>query len=216
MIWKPLRHVYIKTTDLSRNLQGSFSGGLDVLYRVWSRIYDVTARLDPAYLEYLHKMVDAVVQPGDRTLDMGSGTGLATLRAAAVARQVVGVDPSREMTRRLRRKLEREKILNVRVRDGQVPRALEPGEVFDSVISSFMLAHLLPAQRKELLARLYQHIVPGGRLGLFSSRGEIAASFQTKSELWDNLSAAGFHNIRISDVADIYRITTAVKTRLLV
>ena len=85
---------------------------------------------------------------------------------------------------------------------------------FDAVISSFMLAHLRPAQRTELLAHTYLRLNPGGRIGLFSARGEVAPSFQTKDELWNNLTAAGYHDVLIRDVADVYRVTTAKKTLL--
>lgn len=39
----------------------------------------------------------------------------------------------------------------------------------------------------------------------------IASTFQTKEELINNLSSAGFNNILIEDVDDIYRISTATK-----
>lgn len=48
-------------------------------------------------------------------------------------------------------------------------------------------------------------------MGLFSAQGEIAATFETKDEIIKNLQAAGFQKIKIDDVSDIYRITTAEK-----
>jgi len=184
------------------------------LYKVWSKFYDRTVQLDPAYVRHLREMIDAVVRVGDTVLDIGCGTGLGTTYAAIRARKVLAVDPSEEMTLRLEQKISRERLDNVELRRGFFPDALEEGETFDAVISSFMLPHLSPGQRTVLLAQTYRCLNPGGRIGLFSAQGEIAPSFQTKDELWDNLSSAGYHNIRIRDVADVYRITTAKKTLL--
>ncbi len=199
---------------MSRGLQGSFTGRVEVLYKLWSRFYDRSVKLDPAYMRHLREMIDAVVQAGDQVLDIGSGTGLGSLHAALRARRVVAVDPSEEMASRFERKLARLRLDNLELRRGVFPDALEEGETFDAVISSFMLAHLRPAQRTELLAHTYLRLNPGGRIGLFSARGEVAPSFQTKDELWNNLTAAGYHDVLIRDVADVYRVTTAKKTLL--
>ena len=80
--------------------------------------------------------------PVDTTLDVGSGTGLGTSYAATIAARVVAIDPSKEMTARLYGKIRIHDLENVEVRQGHFPDALLPGESFDSVISSFMLAHL--------------------------------------------------------------------------
>jgi len=195
-------------------MQGKFTRRIDALYRVWSGVYDRSVRLDPAYVRYLRETIDAVVRAGDAALDIGCGTGLGTTYAAIRASKVLAVDPSAAMTRKLEDKIARARLDNVELRRGFFPDELQEGETFDAVISSFMLAHLPPAARAELLARTYDVLNPGGRIGLFSARGEVAPSFQTKDELWQNLSAAGYHDIRIRDVADVYRITTAKKTLL--
>ena len=204
----------MKATDVSRGLQGGFTGRVEVLYKLWSRFYDRSVKLDPAYMRHLREMIDMVVRAGDHALDIGCGTGLGSIHAAVRARKVVAVDPSEEMTTRFQRKPARLRLGNVELRRGFFPDVLQQDETFDAVISSFMLAHLVPAQRAELLAHTYLHLNPGGRIGLFSARGEVAPSFQTKGELWENLSSAGYHDIRIRDVADVYRVTTAKKTLL--
>ena len=199
----------MRATDLSRGLQGRFPGHLERLYSVWSKVYDISIRLDPAYQRQLRQMVELVVDHEDNVIDLGCGTGQATIPAAARAKRVVGIDPSAAMTRRLEGKIRRRGLTNIEVRLGFFPQRLEPGESFHSAISSFMLAHLPPPQRALLLQQVYDCLNPGGRLGLFSAQGEVAPSFQTRDELWQNLSGAGFHDIQIRDVSDVYRITTA-------
>ena len=168
-------------------------------------------KLDPAYPRGLRQMIDATVWRGDLTLDIGCGTGLGTVRTAEIATHVIGIDPSEAMTRQLRRKLRQRGLRNIEVRLGLFPEVLTDGELAHSVISSFMLAHLEPPQRKLMIAQMFDWLQPGGRLGLFSARGEVAHSFQTRVELRDNLSGAGFEQVEILDVWDVYRITTACK-----
>lgn len=210
-LWKPLRIAYIKTTDLTHGYQGSAPPRLLRFYRLWAPIYDLTVRLDPAYLRALKRMVTSVVRPGDATLDVGSGTGLGSVFAASIAARVVAIDPSPEMTTRLHRKLRRRRLENVEVRQGYFPDSLVAGESFDSVISSFMMAHLETEERARAIVAMFRCLKPGGRLGLFAAQGEIAPTFQTSAELEEQLSLAGFERFEATDLSDIYRITTATR-----
>ncbi len=58
---------------------------------------------------------------------------------------------------------------------------------------------------------MFEHLKSGGRIGLFEAQGEIAPTFQTKKEIETNLLNAGFDDISIDDVSDIYRMATAAK-----
>jgi len=210
-LWKPLRVIYIRATDLTHGYQGSAPARLRRFYRMWAPIYDLSIRLDPGYLRRLKQMVELVVRPGDVTLDVGSGTGLGTVHAASIAAKVVAIDPSREMTTRLEKKIRGRRLENVEVRHGCFPDALAPGESFDSVTSSFMLAHLDLEERSRAIMEMSRCLKRGGRLGLFAAQGEIASTFQTRAELGQQLSAAGLTNSNVMDLSDIYRITTATK-----
>jgi cyclopropane fatty-acyl-phospholipid synthase-like methyltransferase len=210
-LWKPFRIAYIKTTDLNYGYQGSVPAKLLRFYRLWAPIYDLSVCLDPAYPHSLKRMVASVVRPGDTSLAVGSGTGLGTAYAASIAARVVAIDPSKEMAARLYKKIRTGKLENVEVRQGYFPDALLPGEFFDSVISSFMLAHLKRDERACAIIAMFHCLKRGGRLGLFSAQGEIAPTFQTRNEVEEHLSAAGFAKPEVTDVSDIYRITTATR-----
>jgi hypothetical protein len=58
---------------------------------------------------------------------------------------------------------------------------------------------------------MFEILETNGEIGLFSAQGEIAPTFQTKEEIENNLSSAGFRKIIIRDTDDIYRISTAEK-----
>ena len=201
-IWKPFRILFIKSADFTHGYQQAGASKINRFYKLWAHCYDFTVGLDPGYKRELRNMVNSVVKQGDITLDIGCGTGLGTIYAAAIATDVIGLDPSRDMIEKLLQKIQKRNIENVEIRNGYFPDVLTPLEKFHSVISSFMLAHLLPESRAHLIANIFDCLNPGGRLGLFSALGEIASTFQTRDEILSNLSAAGFQDIQIGDVSE--------------
>jgi len=210
-IWKPLRIAYIKTTNFTHGYQGKDTSKINDFYKLWSKFYDLSIYLDPAYQRELDNMIESVVFQNDLTADLGCGTGLSSIHAGIFAKKVVAIDPSIDMTNILSKKLQKKSIENIEIRTGYFPNVLKSGEVFDSIISSFMFAHLTGELRSKIVADIFNNLNSNGRFGLFSARGEVAPSFETKDEIKDYLLNAGFKDIQINDVSDIYRITTAKK-----
>ena len=180
-------------------------------YKLWAKFYDLSISLDPAYQRELNNMIESVVFQNDLTVDIGCGTGLSSIHAALFAKKVVAIDPSLSMTNKLSAKLQQKSIKNIEIRNGYFPDVLKSGEVYGSIISSFMFAHLTSELRSKILVDIFKSLNSNGRFGLFSARGEIASSFETKDEINAYLLNAGFQDIQIDDVSDIYRITTAIK-----
>ena len=210
-IWRPLRETYIRSTDLTHAFQGEPRERIQSFYRLWSFCYDFSVGLDPAYRRELKRMVNSVVNAGDIVLDIGCGTGLGTIHAARAASKVVGIDISPHMIGRLRRNAARKGIDNIEVVLGGFPAALAAKPAFDSAISSFAIVHFPAVRRREVYENVFRRLVNGGRVGLFSARGEVAAAFETRDEITGNLEAAGFQRVDVADVADIYRIVRAEK-----
>ena len=207
---KLLRKLYIKTTNLTHGYQNKKSR-LISFYKLWAPLYDISIKLDPAYNKNLKEMIDSTVSPGDFTLDVGCGTGLGTIYAATIAQKILGIDSSKHMLNKLQKKIKSHGINNIDIREGFFPQVLESEEKFNSIITSFMLAHLSRDQRSEAIKAMFEILEAGGKIGLFSAQGEIAATFQTKEEIENNLSSAGFNNIVVNNVNDIYRVSTAEK-----
>ena len=206
-----LRRMYIRTTDITHGFQNESVSKFISFYHLWASFYDMSVKLDPAYCRNLRKMINAVVAPNGNTLDIGCGTGLSTIYAAAIANKVIGIDPSKDMLIRLKKKVNKHQITNIDIRNGFFPEAVEADEEFQSIISSFMLAHLNKQQRTIMIKDMFNLLKSGGKIGLFSAQGEIAPTFQTRDEIENNLACAGFGDIAIQEIDDIYRISTAVK-----
>lgn len=200
------RKAFIRTTDLARVQTPERSRAL---YQLWSHVYEPSVHLDPAYQRGLNRMVEITVRPGDGVLDIGCGTGLATLAAAERAREVVALDPSPDMIRRLEARLRRRGPKNVRLVRGAFPDALDDDASFESIVSSFMMAHVPPNERRGMYTKMYEHLVEGGHLGLFTARGEIARRFATIDQTVGHLEAAGFTSICVRELDDVYRIVSA-------
>ena len=107
----------------------------------------------------------AGVQPGQRVLDVGCGTGyFARLLARVVGPdgQVVGVDPSPEMIDYARRKAG--DVSSCQFQLGTVEALELPAESFDVVVSSLVLHHLPEDLRVPALREMWRVLRPGGTL----------------------------------------------------
>ena len=113
----------------------------------------------------------AGVQPGQRVLDVGCGTGyFARLLARAVGPEglVIGIDPSPAMITYASRKAAR--AANCRFQVGTAESLDFPAEHFDVVVSSLMLHHLPEDLRVAVLREMRRVLRPGGKLLVAEAR----------------------------------------------
>lgn len=135
----------------------------------WANRYDTTVRLmtlgqDKALREMTADL--ARIQPGDKVLDVGCGTGDLTIAAkkrAGSTGTVCGIDASTEMI-----EVARAKVANAGI---PIEFRVEPIEAlsfadntFDVVVSSLMMHHLPDDLKRDGLAEIYRVLKPGGHL----------------------------------------------------
>jgi demethylmenaquinone methyltransferase/2-methoxy-6-polyprenyl-1,4-benzoquinol methylase len=110
----------------------------------------------------------AAIQPGDRVLDVGCGTGelaLLAARAAGRAGQVVGVDIAEGMLGVCRQKIAGHPLADrLRFLRADAQGLPFPDSSFDAVISGFMLRNVASLDRA--LAEMVRVLRPGGRLAV--------------------------------------------------
>jgi ubiquinone/menaquinone biosynthesis C-methylase UbiE len=140
------------------------------------------------------RLLDAAdVVSGDHVLDVGTGTGVVALPAAARVLPegtVLGIDISEEMLATARRKVARmldPGHVTFRVMDAAALTL--PDASFDVVVSLFALHHL--PDPGAALAQMHRVLVPGGRLAVAVGSGPpllstaaVARAAQRVGELW--------------------------------
>jgi demethylmenaquinone methyltransferase/2-methoxy-6-polyprenyl-1,4-benzoquinol methylase/phosphoethanolamine N-methyltransferase len=108
----------------------------------------------------------ARLEPGERVLDVGCGTGGVTLPArqrVGGGGAAAGIDPSPEMIAVARRKARRAG-LEIDFRVGVIEALPYADGSFDAVTSSLMMHHLPEPLQVSGLAEVYRVLKPGGRL----------------------------------------------------
>lgn len=133
-----------------------------------ARAYDVlvwvlTRGRERRFREHLSDL--AHIGPGDSVLDVGCGTGRLAMVAkdrAGEGARVCGVDPSREMVARARRKAARARV-DVGFETAAVEALPFPDATFDAVLGTLMLHHLTDEGRHRGIAEIGRVLKPGGR-----------------------------------------------------
>ena len=123
----------------------------------------------------------AGIQPGEKVLDIGCGTGAQTLPAAERAGpgNVAGIDASPEMLEVARRKAAKRKLdIDFRLTPAE-DLPFGDGE-FDVVLSSFMLHHLPEDVIRAAFQEVHRVLKPDGRFLAvdMASRGLIGAAIR--------------------------------------
>jgi ubiquinone/menaquinone biosynthesis C-methylase UbiE len=135
----------------------------------WARYYDTSVsvlmlgrrrQLRQQTVELAH------IQPGERVLEVGCGTGDVALAASAYvgsSSAVAGIDPSPEMIAVARAKAARTaRAVDFQV--GVIEALAFPDGTFDVVLSSLMMHHLPDDLKREGLAEIARVLKPGGRV----------------------------------------------------
>jgi len=128
-------------------------------------------------------------QPGERVLDLGSGTGDLTQQLAAAGARPLGLDASSDMVNEARRK---HPNLDFEVGDGQ---ELRFDREFDAVFSNAAL-HWMP-RAEDVAAGVARALRPGGRL--VAEFGGARCVQTVRSAVHDALSELGIEGHRTPD-----------------
>lgn len=107
----------------------------------------------------------ARLEPGERVLDVGCGTGglaLAAKRRVGAAGVVHGIDPSEEMIEAARAKARRAG-LEIRFDVGAAQGLERPDASFDAVLATLVLHHLPHDALVAALREIVRVLAPGGR-----------------------------------------------------
>ena len=153
----------------------------------WAGLYDaLVGSLTFGWTSALREMTVtlALIQPGEKILDVGCGTGdlsIAAKKRAGPTAQVFGIDAAPEMVNVARRKVAR-KGVEVDFRVGLAEALDFPDGSFDVALSSLMMHHLPDDIKVRALAEIRRVLKPGGRL--------LVLDFKRPTSLAQHLSTA--------------------------
>jgi ubiquinone/menaquinone biosynthesis C-methylase UbiE len=135
-------------------------------------LYDPLQRLLGIKLVHRQLVDQARIQPDQRILEIGCGTGNLALLVGRLQpdAEVVGLDPDPRALARARRKAER-RSLPVRFDRGFAQELPYADASFDRVLSALMFHHLGPDERERALREVRRVLEPGGSLHLVDFGG---------------------------------------------
>jgi predicted TPR repeat methyltransferase len=110
--------------------------------------------------EVVFNFLVTVMKPYHSVVEIGSGTGNYTVPVASRCAQMVAVDSSPEMLRYLRDRCRRERLFNVDLRLGYLPKDLGGSECFDGVLAIGVLNYV--ESLEDSLHALSSILKPGG------------------------------------------------------
>ena len=137
-------------------------------WRFLNPLYDPLLRLHMRERQWKGGLVDQMrIQPGQRILDVGCGTGTLDLliKEKHPHADVVGLDPDYQILAIARRKAERERV-EIRFEEGYADRLPYPDSSFDRVVSSLVFHHLPRDSKVASLREIRRVLRPGGELHL--------------------------------------------------
>lgn len=135
----------------------------------WATFYDFLVRAILAGQEQKLRRATinlAQIQPHEKVLDVGCGTGTLAIAAKQKCDPTVemhGIDAAPEMIARARQKAAQAGV-NIDFRPGLVEAINFPDNTFDIVLSSLMVHHLPGDLKGRAFAEIYRILKPGGRL----------------------------------------------------
>ena len=134
--------------------------------RALTPFYDLVQRWLVHDVPYKHMLIEqAAIQPGQRVIDLGCGTGTLAIMAKQTqpAAEVFGLDADPQMLKVAVEKAALQ-VTQVQFDEGMTVRLPYPDASLDRVLSSLMIHHLKTPDKERTAREIYRVLKPGGQL----------------------------------------------------
>ncbi len=178
----------------------------------WIHCYDERMRGKERlrYEETLARLPQlAGVKPGDRVLDVGTGTGNSALPFLQSGCTVVGLDPSERMLELARRKASpwEDRLLLQRAEAPFLSIPCADAE-FDAVVSAYAFHHLDDEEKRRAVVEMKRVLKPGGRIviadTMFRDEAHKAQALREHTDLEDEFQPFLSPNDQEKGIAAIF------------
>lgn len=178
------------------------------LYDLWAPVYDLMFRRLEGFQEGRSRLVKAVVRPGDRVMDMGTGTGMNLEPVYELTEHVHALDLHEKMLKKAHKWIGEQghEPRLVRASATDLPYA---DDSLDVIVSAYMMVYLTPEQYVQCLAECRRILCAGGRVGFLCGQGEASPRNPRREQWLEYLYAAGFETVEFDDFYDVLRIVVA-------
>ncbi|WP_202078553.1 class I SAM-dependent DNA methyltransferase [Caldalkalibacillus salinus] len=136
------------------------------LFDQWAPVYDQTVHdttgeyqeVFEGYEDILSRVVAEIPAGGSRVLEFGVGTGNLSEKIREQGYELIGVEPSAEMRRKVT-----EKGIPIDLREGSfLDIPLQKNEKVDAIVSTYAFHHLTLKEKETSLSKMKAFLKPGG------------------------------------------------------
>lgn len=183
------------------------------LYDFFAPVYDYLFPRFQTYQATGDHVLEHRVLPDDVVLDLGAGTGFLSLKLAGKARRVVAMDLHHKSLVKAREKARERGVTGSLVyNQGTATELPFTQGAFNLVTSGFMEVYLTIPEKRAMLDEIRRVLAPGGRVVFMTGNGDISGRYIPRST-WDEiLSDAGFADVEVTTLFDVYRVICARKS----
>ena len=180
------------------------------LYDYFAPVYDFFFPHVESYSQTANHVVTNLVEPGDRVLDLGAGTGLLTVMMAPKVGSIVAMDLNRAMLERARKKCVKRGVgSKVTYNQGNACQLPFKDASFTIVTSAFMEVYLTVEEKTAMLSEIHRVLAPGGRVIFMTGNGEVSGRY-IKRWQWDEIfQKTSYGQVEYTDLYDVFRVIAA-------
>jgi ubiquinone/menaquinone biosynthesis C-methylase UbiE len=138
----------------------------------------------------------AGIQPGQRVLDLGCGTGTLTImiKQSIPEAGVAGLDGDPRVLDIARSKADKAG-LDIKLDQGMAYQLPYPDQSFDRVLSSFVFHHLESDDKRKTMKEVYRILRPGGEFYLLDL-GKSHKTYERILSLWNRVLERATDNVK--------------------